>query len=309
MEFGEVSEADFRVFCSSAAGANYTQSVEMARLRKDLGWETGFYGVRDKSGELVLAGLVGWKGRAGDCYGGPVGDFAVLDVWTAGMKKVARAQQAQIIYMNPIRTELFVRGWKKVKAVTPHFVYVKKLGFSDEAEMRKSLKQNARTGVNKAVREGVSVRDLGRSELGVFAGLMEETAGRQRFSERGLEYYEKLFDTFRGDYRARFVVAEVQGEAVFGGCFIEGGSEVVYLFGGNKTEALKYQGNYLAVWEEMRAALSAGYKEFNFYGFSGREDDPLLRFKKNWNGEVREYVGRYAVSIGLIGWLKLLFTR
>jgi lipid II:glycine glycyltransferase (peptidoglycan interpeptide bridge formation enzyme) len=321
MRFSEVSEADFRVFCQTAPGANYAQSVEMARLRQSLGYEVGYYGVL-KGGELKLAGLVGWKGHAGDCYGGPVGDLGTLPAWTTGLKATARVRGVHTVYMNPIRTaerrdnawqvlektawpELRRSGWRLVTAITPYWVYVKPLDYVDEAALRSSLRQNARTGVNRATREGVTVRELRRDELPIFADLMGQTARRQGFVERGLGYYEQLFDAFRGDYRARFTVAEVDEKAVFAGCFIEGGLETVYLFGGNAEGEMARQGNYLAVWQEMRAALVAGGKEFNFYGFSGRPEDKLLTFKKNWNGEVRRYVGRFALAVDGMGRLKL----
>lgn len=82
------------------------------------------------------------------------------------------------------------------------------------------------------------------------------------------------------------------------GCFIVYGDEVLYLFGGNYDEYMKFNGSYALQWYMITYALKNGYKYYNFYGISGEFDSKdegygVYEFKKGFHGNVVQLIGDF----------------
>lgn len=84
------------------------------------------------------------------------------------------------------------------------------------------------------------------------------------------------------------------------GVFILYGDEVVYLFGGNKTEYLSFGASYLMPWSMIEYGLKNNYTKYNFYGISSpSKEDGVYSFKRGFNGYVEELIGDYELPVAI----------
>lgn len=91
---------------------------------------------------------------------------------------------------------------------SPCIVYVKDLTDITAKNLMKTYPASTRNKVNKTEKSGVKVRRLCREELFLFEDVMVHTAiNRQFFHDKGLAYYEQLYDSF-GE-QVYFMVAEI----------------------------------------------------------------------------------------------------
>jgi alanine adding enzyme len=86
------------------------------------------------------------------------------------------------------------------------------------------------------------------------------------------------------------------------GLFIETGTELVYLFGGTRTDYLDFSGVYLLQEVMMQYCFEQGIRRYNFYGVSDQFDknNPnygVLAFKQSYRGEIIELVGEFIMPI------------
>ena len=238
MKFVNLSEQEFRKFSLSQASGSFAQSVEFARLRNKLDWQTEFLGIKD-SGEIKLAGLVAWKFNVkipfGDFYLGPVfdsKDAKILTFFAEEIRKYAKQKGVIFVKISPtliyqeltqagdrsgkknekLMSEFERSGFNRGHNVIPHFVFKKNIAeFTNEKQLIESFKASARTNIRNASEKfHIQVRTLSRSELPLFKQIMEKTADRQGFDDKTLQYYENFYDIFTKskDYTAEFVVAE-----------------------------------------------------------------------------------------------------
>ena len=238
MKLVDLSGQEFRKFSLSQASGSFAQSVEFARLRSKLGWQTEFLGVKDGD-DIKLAGVVAWKLHAkipfGDFYLGPVfdpKDAKLLTFFAREIRKYAKQKGAIFVKLSPaliyqeltqtgdrsgkknekLMSEFGKAGFNRGYNVIPHFVFKKNIAeFTNEKQLIESFKASARTNIRNASEKfHIQVRALSRSELPLFKQIMEKTADRQGFDDKTLQYYENFYDIFTKskDYTAEFVVAE-----------------------------------------------------------------------------------------------------
>lgn len=82
------------------------------------------------------------------------------------------------------------------------------------------------------------------------------------------------------------------------GVFILYGTELIYLFGGNKKEYMHYGSSYLMQWTMMQYGIEHNFIKYNFYGItSPTKDDGVYSFKRGFSGYVEELIGDYELPI------------
>lgn len=82
------------------------------------------------------------------------------------------------------------------------------------------------------------------------------------------------------------------------GVFILYGSELIYLFGGNKKEYMHYGSSYLMQWTMMQYGIEHDFTKYNFYGISSpTKADGVYNFKRGFSGYVEELIGDYELPI------------
>ena len=238
MQFIKLTEQEFRKFSLSEPGGSFAQSVEFAKLKNKLSWQTEFLGVKEGN-EIKLAGLVAWKFHvkvpSGDFYMGPIfdpEDTGFLVFFARELKKYAKQKDVAFVKLSPNLTyqkltqtgsrleeknenliaSLKKAGFRSGYHTIPQFVFKKNIvEFESEDQMFKSFKTKARTNIRNASEKfHIKARTLSKSELPMFKQIMEMTADRQGFNDKTLEYYENFYDIFTKskDYTAEFVVSE-----------------------------------------------------------------------------------------------------
>lgn len=92
------------------------------------------------------------------------------------------------------------------------------------------------------------------------------------------------------------------------GVFILYGSELIYLFGGNKKEYMQYGSSYLMQWQMMQLGIEQGFTKYNFYGISKpSKEDGVYNFKRGFSGYVEELIGDYELPVNGYYYINKLF--
>ena len=206
------------------------------------------------------------------------------------------------------------------------WAYFKDLTEGEEAVL-KSFRQGARRSIKYArERYGMKLRTIEESELPKIEKLVNETGRRHGFVGPDVAYYASMKKHFAD--KVTFVAVATEDENVATaskmendvardggnnefaavGMFIEYNGEMIYLFGGSRTDKQATCAPSLLQWEMMKKAIENGSRIYNFYGthpFREAADYGVYNFKKGFRGEIVEYVGTYAKPLNLAGRLLL----
>lgn len=82
---------------------------------------------------------------------------------------------------------------------SPDYQFIKNLGEflpDKDEELLKSFNKNAQRKIKKALELGLKVRKISKDELEEFRTLTSETAERQGFGDKSINYYRTFFDEF-----------------------------------------------------------------------------------------------------------------
>lgn len=168
-------------------------------------------------------------------------------------------------------------------------------------ELLANFKPKWRYNIRLAEKKGVQVRsDCTRDDLKVFYKLLKETAVRDRFSVRGYDYYEHMWDTLIVPGYARLFLTEYEGEAIAGALSFVFGDKCWYTYGASSNRHRNVMPNHLMQWRMIQWAKESGCVLYDFRGVSPKkEEDPgdhlygLNRFKEGFGAQFVEYIGEY----------------
>lgn len=153
-----------------------------------------------------------------------------------------------------------------------------------EKSVWENIDRKLRVDINKAIREGVTVRSGDWEDIEFIY-----TALRNRYLAQGFKpndytkYLRSLYENFY-PHTLKIFVAEYQGEHA-GGIINLCSKDVVYHWlGVPKSSIIGISANDLVQWEAVKWAAEHGYK---FYEIMDSGDDPRLTpFKSKWNPEL-----------------------
>lgn len=329
MNFGELSEAEFRRFEQGSCYGNFFQTVERARLRRKMGWRVWLLGLKQK-GEVVAGGLL--MARHGEALVqlGPIldwDDLRLVEDWLKGLVAFVRERSLVVVEVFPpvLLSIRDVRGsvleeFDRKKL----FSLFKSLGFrymgltvelenkanrwmvikdlttlANMDEVRASYKKNVRNKLRKVSKELMVEELADKSQIEDLAKVVDESNMKNGVVSRQIDYYRWIWDEW-GE-QVRFVVARRKdgGEVVAGRILFYHPNEVVSFISGTAQEWKKLNGmTFLQDWL-LEDCLKRGIKRVNFYGIDGdfSGHNPLLEFKSGFGVEVEEYIGgfRYVV--------------
>lgn len=184
-----------------------------------------------------------------------------------------------------------------------HFLRVALAG-REEAEVLAACGAQWRRNVRIAERAGVRVWQASCAELPAFHAMHLETARRDRFLPRPLEYFERLFRELRAvePDAVRLYFAGADGVAAAGAAMIRFGRHAWFGYGASTTAHRELRASNALQWQMIRDCLADGMDVYDLRGV-GETLDPghplfgLLRFKAGTGGEVVEYPGEYDLSL------------
>lgn len=168
-----------------------------------------------------------------------------------------------------------------------------------EDELLARMKQKTRYNVRLGERKELTVRFGTADALDLLYDLYRETARRDDFVIRPLDYYRKAWGDFMRTGLAQPIIADYKGDPV-GHVIIFGfGGRAWYFYGASSDEERNRMPSYLLQWEAIRWARSQRMTVYDMWGAPddfANESDPLagvFRFKSGFGGTVVRRIGAW----------------
>jgi lipid II:glycine glycyltransferase (peptidoglycan interpeptide bridge formation enzyme) len=168
-----------------------------------------------------------------------------------------------------------------------------------EDELLAAMKQKTRYNVRLASRRDITIRLGSADDLDMLYRLYAETARRDDFVIRPLEYYRRAWADFMRAGLAQPIIAEYRGRPVAHVIIFGFGGRAWYFYGASSDEERNRMPTYLLQWEAIRWAKAQGMQVYDFWGAPddfADENDPLagvFRFKEGFGGVVVRRIGAW----------------
>ncbi len=194
--------------------------------------------------------------------------------------------------------ELQKRGWR-FSAEQIQFRNTVELDLTkSEEELLAAMKSKTRYNIRLAGRKGITVRHGTAQDFPAIATMYAETAERDGFTIRPIDYYLDAWNSFYDAEMALPLIAEFEGTALAAVILVRHGNRAIYMYGASTNRERKRMPNHLLQWEAIRWAKSIGCKIYDFWGAPDEfvEKDPLWgvwRFKEGFHGEVVWHIGAW----------------
>jgi lipid II:glycine glycyltransferase (peptidoglycan interpeptide bridge formation enzyme) len=210
---------------------------------------------------------------------------------------------------NEIGTKLRNLGGKQIETdgegfgdVQPRFVFAIDVQDKSDEELLASFSQEWRRNIKKAEKSEVKVRQATFSDLETFHTLYKETAKRDKFTPRPLNYFKQMWKSLNENSNnlaeMRLYIAEQENICHAACLWVRVGKHVWYTYGASSTNGRELRPSNAIQWQMMRDARDAGAGIYDMRGIAAtlNEKSPLfglLRFKIGTGGKVIQYVGEW----------------
>ena len=210
---------------------------------------------------------------------------------------------------NEIGTKLRNLGGKQIETdgegfgdVQPRFVFAIDVEGRTDEELLASFSQEWRRNIKKAEKSEVKVRKANFSDLEKFHTLYKETAKRDKFTPRPLNYFLQMWKSLNENSdnlaEMRLYIAEQENICHAACLWVKVGKHVWYTYGASSTSGRELRPSNAIQWQMMRDARDAGASIYDMRGIAAtlNEKSPLfglLRFKIGTGGKVIQYVGEW----------------
>ena len=235
MSFKQISKEEFLAFAQEVSERSFMQTQEMAQLLEKRGFTIDYVGW-ESAGQLEIAGLVYSMPMTGglkmEINCGPFHSSTehLADFYKA-LQTYAKSKGALELVVKPYDTyqtfdsngeatssertdliEVFTKlGYSFDGLQTgypggePDWHYVKDLTGLTEKDLIKSFSKKGRPLFNKTSKFGIKIRKLKRDELSIFKEITSSTSERREYSDKSLDYYQDLYDSFKDN--CEFMIA------------------------------------------------------------------------------------------------------
>jgi lipid II:glycine glycyltransferase (peptidoglycan interpeptide bridge formation enzyme) len=192
----------------------------------------------------------------------------------------------------------------------PEYVFQVPLADRSEADLLAGMNQLWRRNIKKTDKNGVTVRVGAASDIAAFHRVYVETAERDRFTPRGVEYFERMYRVMSAEdpNRIRVYLAEHEGDVLAATIWMRVGEHAWYSYGASTAAKRELQASTAIQWRMMRDALADGAKVYDLRGITNTvaQDNPhigLIRFKVGTGGEAVRLAGEWDLPLN-----RLLYT-
>ena len=251
---------------------------------------------------------------------GPVLDYndgALRRQVLAELEKMARREKAILIKIDPevVRywgveqerkspvgaqfvKELQDRGWR-FSAEQIQFRNSVELDITrSEDDLLAAMKPKTRYNIRLAGRKGIVIRQGSPEDFPAIARMYQETAARDGFTIRPIEYHLDAWQSFYDAGMGQPLLAEFESEPLAAVVLVRYGDRVIYMYGASTNRERKRMPNQLLQWEAIRWAKTEGCSIYDFWGAPDEfvETDPLWgvwRFKDGFRGDVVWHIGAW----------------
>ena len=227
-----------------------------------------------------------------------------------GIPGQSGAQQDEL--GESVLKELRARGWRYSNEQIQYANTVTLDISASEDELLARMKPKTRYNVRLAERKGVKVRLGSAHDLDLLYQLYAETAVRDGFVIRSIEYYHMLWITFLNAGMVDILIAEVDQQPIAALIIFKFQRKAWFLYGMSREMHREKMPNYLLQWEAIRQSKRAGCHTYDLWGapYQFVESDPLwgvYRFKDGLGGQVVRHIGAWDLPVRMTGYR--LFTQ
>ena len=120
-----------------------------------------------------------------------------------------------------------------------------------EDDMLAAMKSKNRYNIRLAGRKGIVVRQGTLADLPTIGAMYQETAVRDGFAIRPLDYYLDAWRSFYEAGMAQPLLAEYEGEPIAAVVLIRYGERVIYMYGASTDKERNRMPNHLLQWEAI----------------------------------------------------------
>jgi lipid II:glycine glycyltransferase (peptidoglycan interpeptide bridge formation enzyme) len=254
-------------------------------------------------------------------FGIRMGPQVVLRRWSADSVKDALADPTVRLLTDvpptetthagaAVREHLVAAGWRPPAeeagfgAGQPQFVFQLPLAGRTEDDLLRGFNQLWRRNIRKADKAGVKVIHGAYEDLLAFHSLYLETARRDHFTPRPLNYFQTMWQAMLAERpdRLRLYLAYHEQDLVAATTMVQVGQHAWYSYGASSAEKRDVRGSNAVQWQMMRDALAAGCAVYDLRGITSTLDESddhvgLIRFKLGTGGEAVEYVGEWDLPL------------
>lgn len=261
---------------------------------------------------------------------GPLFDITSVDLARLLMtvEQTAKNRGCAYVKVDPDIEESSEEGveWKKALIgsgwqYSPQQVQPKNTGITDllpddkdgEKTLLMNMKKTWRYNIKNSTKRGVKVRVGTSKDIPAFYKLYKQTADRQKFGIRSLEYYREVYRAFNNGKCSDSMIMLSQhpdeDEPLSAAVFIRLYEKVWYFYAASSTNRRADMPNYPLQWEALKWARSSGAKIYDWGGASTDPDnpnDPMARvwhFKKGFGAKLFIGVGAWDKPINTLQWL------
>jgi lipid II:glycine glycyltransferase (peptidoglycan interpeptide bridge formation enzyme) len=184
--------------------------------------------------------------------------------------------------------------------VQPRYVYQLPLAGRTADDVFAGFNQLWRRNIRKAEKLGVEVTKGTRADLALFHPVYVETAARDGFTPRGLEYFQRMWDAMNAEdpNRLALYLARHEGQVVAATTLVTVGDHAWYSYGASTTASRNVRPSNAVQWRMITDSLEAGCSVYDLRGISdnltaGDHLLGLVQFKVGTGGYAQEYVGEW----------------
>lgn len=313
--------------------SHFLQTSEWAEVKREVGWTSRQFTWKDEKGNLVGAANllvrslrplgIGPRLSIGYVPRGPMlewSDAGLRQKALDDLQVYAREQGLIFLKIDPeiligrgipgsekafeisesesILDELKERGWK----YSAEQIQFKNTAVLDlrgtEEDWLARMKQKSRYNLRLSQRSGVTIRVANDNELEMLYKMYAQTAARDGFIIREMEYYLAVWRRFMRAGMAEPLIAEIDGQPVAGLVLFHFGKKAWYFYGMSTNLQREKMPNYLLQWEAMRLAKAKGCEIYDLWGAPDVFDDKssmygVFRFKDGLGATVMRTAGAW----------------
>jgi peptidoglycan pentaglycine glycine transferase (the first glycine) len=248
---------------------------------------------------------------------GPVLDYSdrtLVDRVLGDLIAVAKRDRAIFIKIDPDLAELdrpilLDRGWR-FSAEQIQFRNTMLIDLTrSEDDLLAAMKPKTRYNVRLAQKKGVTIRLGDLSDLDRLYQLYAETAQRDGFIIRPIDYYRDAWGSFIRSGLAQPLIAFVEQEPVAGLILFRFADRAWYMYGMSSNLHREKMPNHLLQWEAMRWSKMQGCAVYDLWGAPDElnESDSMwgvYKFKDGLGAEFAPHVGAHDFVVSRWGyWL------
>jgi len=297
--------------------AHVLQTWEWGQFKSRHGWTPRYLLWADDAGRPRAAALVLRRqlGRLPLCVmyvpKGPAmdyGDVPLINQVLSDLERLARQSLAIFIKVDPDLEPLrrfsdLCRDWVASEEQI-QFRNTMEIDLRpSEDELLAAMHQKTRYNIRLAQKRGVTVRPGSLADLELLYSTYNETALRDHFIIRPLEYYCDAWGSFIEAGLAQPLIAEVEQEPVAALILFHFARRVYYFYGMSRDLHRNLMPTYLLQWEAMRWARAHDCTVYDMWGAPDTLDESdsmwgVYRFKQGFGGQFAQHIGAwdYAAS-------------